>query len=106
MSADIFKRLAQVALGDTPTTIYTAPADRSAIVKALFVANVSGAQQAVQVWHGGSADANKILPATTLQTGEYGTYDGAITMEPGDTLLGQCSSAAGVTVSVEGMEIA
>lgn len=105
MSAETYKKLAQVRLQAAATTIYTAPANTYAIIRAMLITNVSGTQTSVQMWQSGTGDANKILGGTTLQIGEYGTYDGAIALSPGETLSGSCLQNDGVTVTVEGVEI-
>lgn len=101
---EVFKKLAQVVLGAAPTTIYTVPAATSAIVKAIFITNTGGAPNTVRLWQSGSADGNAILNPTTMLAGDYATYDGAIPMAAGDTLVGSDSLGA-TTVTVEGLEI-
>lgn len=99
----------QAVVNATPTTIYSPPANPPntvAIFKSVLIANVSGAQTVVQLWQGGSANANLILPPTTLQAGEYGTGTGALTVAQGDSLIAQCSQTAGVTITLEGVEVA
>ena len=107
--AEDFKRLAKVRLQSTPTLIYEAPAaptEVQAIIKAIFVNNVSGAQTSVTMWQGGSGDSDVLLNPTTLEAGEYGTWDGgALTVDAADSLYGQCSQDDGVTVIVEGLEV-
>jgi hypothetical protein len=103
--ADTFTRLAQVSLNQAVGTIYTVPAATSVIVKSVHVVNVSGAQTTITLYQSGTGTANQLLAPTTLATGEYGVYDGTITMAAGDTLSGSCSQNSGVTVTVEGMTV-
>lgn len=107
MSVEVFRTLAQVALDAIPTTIYTCPAATQAIVKAIMVVNTLGAQNSIEIWQNGSANVNRILPPTTVETGEFGTYDGSITLQAGESLVGRNSGsgAAGCTVTVEGLEV-
>jgi len=72
---ETFKRLYQGQPGNTATTLYAVPASTQALIRTILVANMSGSSQSIKFWAAGTADANVILPAITLATGEYAVYD-------------------------------
>lgn len=105
--SDAYKKLAQAQLAASPgtTTLYTVPGSTEAIVSHIRVVNVSGGAVTVKLWHDGTADVNVVLPEVTLEAGEWGEFDGTITMEAADTLVGQSDTATAVTVTVYGDEV-
>lgn len=105
MPAENYKKV-QVSLDNTPTTIYTPPANAAGIFKSVFGINIAGTTTTVRLWQGGTANANLILAPTDLQTGEsFSGSDGTIVVGAGDTLSGQCSQVGGVVLTLEGVEV-
>lgn len=104
---DTYKKLGQAELAQAAgtTTLYTVPGATEAIVKHITVVNSTGGAVTVKLWHDGSADVNLILPETTLDANGHGQWDGTMTMEAGDTLVGQSDTASAVTVTVYGDEV-
>ena len=103
--ADAFKKLAQVVLGTTPSTLYTVPGATEAIVKHIRMVNTSGSDTTVKLWHDGSADGNVILPAVTVKAGGWAEFDGALLMEAADTLQGEAGAVTSITVTAYGDEV-
>jgi hypothetical protein len=98
-----FKRLAQAdPLPTVQTTLYTAPANTSVIIKHIRVVNNNPTiNRAVTLWHSGSL----ILPAATFDAGGWGEFEGTIILNAGETFSGRVDSGADVTISVYGLEV-
>lgn len=103
--ADAFKKLYQGQPGTSAATLYTVPAATSTIVKHIRVANPTATDRTIKLWHDGTADAQVILPAVTVQAGGWAEFDGVILMEAADTLSGQASAATALTVTIYGDEV-
>lgn len=103
--ADVYKRLYQGVLGTSATTLYTAPSSTQVIVRSIRVVNTNTASVTLRVWQGGTADTNLILPATAIDPGGFGEFEGVLTMEAGDTLAAAAGTASSLTFTVHGMEI-
>lgn len=100
------KKLGQVLLTGGIDTLYTVPAATSALVKNIHVVNTATVEtETVQIWQSGSNPVNLILPPVSLGPGEFGIFDGAITMEAADTLMAYCGvTGTHIAVTVEGVE--
>ena len=103
--AEAYKKLYQGQPGTSAATVYTVPGSTTAIVKHVRAVNTSGATTTIKLFHDGTADANVILPAVTLGSGEWCEFDGAILMEAADTLAAQAGAATSITLTVYGLEI-
>ena len=103
--ADTYKKLAQGQAATTVAVVYTVPASTTAMVKQIHIANTSGATVTIKLWQSGTADANIILPAVTLDGGEFGQFDGNLLMETADTLQAESDTATAVTITVYGLEM-
>ena len=103
MTTETLKKLAQTLLTGGTDTLYTVPGGTTALVKTIFVVNTDGAStESVKIWQSGSGAANVILPAVDLGPGEFGTFDGAITMAAADTI--KALGGTHVAVTIEGVE--
>jgi hypothetical protein len=103
--AEAYKRLYQGQPGTSITTIYTVPAATNAVVKNIRIVNMGTASATIQLWHGGTTNANVILPATTLQPGEWGEFDGLIVAPTTEVFSAQASLATTMTVTMYGLEL-
>lgn len=105
--ADNFKKVAQTQVAGTPstTTLYTVPASTQTVVRHIRVVNTAVNDRTLTLWHDGTADSNMILPPTTIKSGGWAEFDGTITMETGDTLIGQASAGASLTLTAYGLEV-
>lgn len=105
--ADTFKKLGQAELAQDPstTTLYTVPASTSAIVKHITAVNSTSGAVTFKLWRDGTADVNLITSTITLKSDAFGEWDGTMTMEAGDTLVGQSDTASAVTITIEGDEV-
>lgn len=100
------KKLGQAVLtgSGTQDTLYTVPAATTALIKHIRLVNYSVSDVTVMLWHDGVADSNRILPAATILAGGWAEFDGAITMETGDTLRAEAGAATSITATVYGVE--
>lgn len=104
--AETWKKLYQGTLpAASNQLLYTVPGATTAIIKHIRIVNYSAATQAVQMWHDGTADSNRILPSVSIEAGGWGEFEGTILMEASDTLYARTESASAVTVTVYGLEI-
>jgi hypothetical protein len=102
--AAILLKLAQTQIAVTPTIVYTVPADTQARIEQLILVNPTGVDRIVSLWHDGSTDPFIILPPTTIVAGGFATFNGAINMEPTDTLVADADAATAVTLTAYGYE--
>ncbi len=77
--AETFKGFGPTAVGTLGTTLYTAPANTTAIVKSLLFVNINAAARNVNVYKNGLLDANRIYggsagPGTAMGAGYALTY--------------------------------
>lgn len=106
--ADVFKTLGQAELAQAAatTTLYTVPGGKSAIVKHISVVNSTAGRVTFRLWRGGIADVNLITPpGAGMPKGAFWVWKGTMSMEAGDTLIGQSDTASAVTVTVDGDEV-
>ncbi len=102
--ADVYKKLYQGQPGASPTTLYTVPAGKAALIKRIVATNPTGTDRTLTLWHDGTANANVILPPATILAGGWGEDDGLYVLEAGDTISGQASAASAITVTIYGLE--
>jgi len=98
------KKLAQQEIPAAPTVVYTVPAEIQTRIEAMVLVSTSVIDQLVTLWHDGSGDSNIIFPPSIIPAGGHADFDGAITMEPGDTLVAECDAANAVTITAWGYE--
>lgn len=105
--AETYKKLDQRAVPNTATTVYTVPSSPStqAIVKSIRAVNTSASSATIKIWQGGTADANVILPATTIDAGGFAEWEGTMTMAAADYIAAQASAATSITMTINGLEI-
>lgn len=104
---DSFKKVAQAQIAGSPstTTLYSVPASTQTVVRHIRVVNTGIVDRTLKLWHDGTADSNVILPPATIKAGGWAEFDGTITMETGDTLVGQASAGATLTLTAYGLEV-
>lgn len=103
---DVYRKIYQAQLSTTAAvTAYTVPAATSSIVKSIRVVNTTATAATFKMWQGGTADANVILPATSIDAGGFGEFEGVLTMAAADTLSVQAGTASALTVTIHGLEI-
>lgn len=105
--AESYKVLDQRQVPATATTVYTAPSSSGAstIIKNMRIVNTSASATTIKIWQGGTADANVILPAVSIDAGGFAEFDGTITMAASTTLSAQAGAATSITLTIYGLEV-
>lgn len=105
--ADDFKILAQGQLPAVAAAIYTVPAATQTIVRhiALQEATGAGGPFTVTLSINGTAAANR-WRRMILALNESAEWNGALTLDTGETIRGLCSAATTVTYTISGDEVA
>lgn len=100
-----YKILAQALIPSTNTTIYTVPASTQTIIKHMIIANPSGGDVSVFLYHNGSSAVNTMLPGVTVVAGGFAENDAPSTMNAGDTIVVRASVNSALTITLHGVEI-
>jgi hypothetical protein len=100
-----FTQLAQTQVPNAATVVYTVPANTQTIIRNMIIVNPSGGSCWVKMWTNAATDANIILPEVTLDAGEWGDDDDAITLEAGDTIRAQAQASTTITLTIHGVEL-
>ena len=84
--AETYKKLAQGQLANSTGTLYTVPANTSALIGHIRLVNNTGANRTVKLYHDGTTDAQAILPTMTIEAGGWAEFSRGIVMEASDTM--------------------
>lgn len=103
--ADSFKKLNQLQVPTGVTSVYTAPALTSVIVRHMRAVNTNVSGITLKMWHTGTTDADVILPAVSIDAGGWAEFEGTIILEAGEQLYAQASSATSITLTLYGLEV-
>lgn len=104
-TTESFYQLAQQTVSNVAEIIYTVPANTQTIIRNMIIVNPTGPASWVKIWTNAATDANIILPEVSLDVGEWGDDDDAITLNAGDTIRAQAQVADVITFSVHGVEV-
>lgn len=90
------------ALTVAPLVLYTVPADRTAIVKSLWLVNTTTTQRVFNLCINAHIQSQALYWQNTL--GALGTYlvPLAFVLNPGDQLIGSCTTANTMNVAAFG----
>jgi hypothetical protein len=109
--AETYKKLGQALISTTSaTTMYTAPANTSTIVKHMRFTSVDASNTChIKLYHldsGGTAGTgNQILAETTILANGWAEFEGTIIMEAADFLQITAQNANDINYVVYGMEL-
>jgi hypothetical protein len=104
---DTFKTLAQVQPGTAVGTIYTVPAATETIIRHIRIVNTDAVTaRAVAMYQNGATAPFCILPSTTVAASGMLEVDCFICLQATQTLRASASSAALITITAYGVEIA
>jgi len=109
--AETYKKLGQALISTTnATTMYTAPANTSTIVKHMRFTSVDASNTChIKLYHldsGGTAGTgNQILAETTIGANGWAEFEGTIIMEAADFLQITAQNANDINFVVYGMEL-
>lgn len=102
--ADVYKRLNTVqTVTSSGTVVYTVPGSTTALIKKIVVSNNAAPTATVKIYHGTAADANVILPTTTLLQNEYGVDDAPFALSAGEVIT--VDGTGTVNIQVYGLEV-
>lgn len=100
------KCLGDGQLPASKTTLYTVPAGKTAIINSIVLVNVAGASRTVNLYVNLSGVSRRILPQNlTLMAGAKIDDNTQITLEAGDLIEGDCSSATSVDYVISGVQV-
>ena len=103
---ETFSVLAQLDLAiSNAVPIYTVPALTQAVMKHIKIVNHDTAAHTVEMWQGGTATSNIILPELTLQGGEWAEFDGAMVGEAASAIHASSDAASAISLTMYGLEI-
>ena len=100
------KKLCQIGLTTTASTVYAVPSGASVIIKTILVQNYHATTATtVTIWNGTNTAVNRILPTVTLEAGELACFDGAILLGNGEYIAAQAGAATSIAVTMYGVEL-
>jgi hypothetical protein len=99
-----FKKLAQQLVPDSPTLIYTVPADTQTLIRHIIVPNPSLADASFALWVDGTSDANLEKPPSSVLAGGWIEFSGVMAMGAGDQLYVSSDTDNVLTITVDGLE--
>lgn len=106
--AQVFKN-AKAVLADTATTVYTCPANTTAIVIGAQISNVNANNSNLQFWWTDSSDANAVTrlgyDVTISTNAVYEPIAGKLILEAGDSIIGISSVASALESSISILEL-
>lgn len=97
------KVLADGQVANTLTAIYTVPGSTWAYVRTMVFHNTNAATQTVELYVNAGGTDRKLYRFQLAQN-ESAVVDDRITLEAGDIVKGQTTTAAAVNVTVHGVE--
>lgn len=103
--AQSYKQLAQTQVSSSAATVYTSPSGTQAIIKHIRIVNTDTVPRWIKLWNKGTADANLILPQTSIAAGGWAEFDGTITMAAADTIAAQAEVSSKITLTIHGAEV-
>ena len=94
-----------IQLGATTTTICTAAAGRTEVIKQIIICNTDTADRTVTLAIGSAATAaNRIMSALPIGANDIMVFDTALVLSATETLQGLADSASVVNVTAIGWE--
>ena len=94
-------------LSASNSTIYTVPADTTAIVKTIWITNTTASDVTIELWVGAAAgDANKLMEGFTIPANDFVQVITYIPMAATNTIQAKGSTNVALSVGVYGVEIA
>jgi hypothetical protein len=104
--ADAAKRFHGPAqLTASAATLYTVPANTTAIVRYIRIANTTATDRTVTLSIGADAAATRIFSGTTVPANGSVDWSGFIPMTAAEIVQGLSSAATALTVVISGIEV-
>jgi hypothetical protein len=99
------KALGEGQLANTKSTIYTVPGSTQTVVKTITLVNATAGALTVNLYLKAGATSRRICPKDlTLGAGEMLETDRDYTLEDGDLIEGDASSATSIDYTISGIE--
>lgn len=103
---DNYKVLAQGQLSSTAGVLYTVPGATETIISRIVLANTDGTNpHTATLYVNGTANANEIMPATSIDPGKRITDEGRMTLGATNTIQGKADAGTEITYTIFGLEI-
>jgi len=103
-TTNVIKRVVgPVNLANGTATVFTGTVSHVYTIKGIVIVNPTAGAITIKLGIGGVTDALLILPAVTLQAGEYTTFDGLLALTGTETLQAN-TTATGSTITVSGLD--
>jgi hypothetical protein len=103
-TTNVLKRIVgPVNVANGTSTVFTGTVNHVYTIKNITIVNNTAGAITYKLGFGGVADANLVLPAVTLQAGEYTTFDGLLALTGVETLQAN-ATATGGTITVSGLD--
>lgn len=103
-ASNVLKKIVgPVNVASGTSTVFPGLANHIYTIKNITLVNNSAGAITYKLGIGGVADANLLLPAVTLQAGEYSTFDGLLVLTGVETLQAN-ATATGGTITVSGLD--
>lgn len=102
--ADNLKRFYKGQPGTSDTTLYTVPSAKRATIKHIRIVNPTGSAATIKLGINGVADADLILPTTSIDAGGSAECDSIYVLDATDTLRAIAGTATAINVTVHGLE--
>lgn len=103
--ADALKRIAgPVALGTAAATLYTAPAATTTTVRAIHVANESGAAATFTLSVGTDGAGKRFFYQVSVAAADAFDWSGVLVLAAAEVLQGLASAATALTIVASGVE--
>lgn len=84
------------------TTLFTCPANSSAVIKTMTFKNTAGTDKTIAIYLNTSGSSRKISPDTII-AGDTHVYDESYSMEAGDTIEGETQTINTVDAYIGGV---
>ena len=106
MTTIVMKQLGNGQLANSIGDLYTVPAVTTALIKSITLVNTNTSAETVNLYVlKASGAARRIIPkATILGAGYMLEYDSVITLEAGDKLQGDTTTASRVDFVISGVQ--
>jgi hypothetical protein len=99
------KNLAHGQLANSKGTIYTVPASTTTVVKSIILVNTNTTAEAVNLYYYKATASRRLIPVALSLAASYSlTFECNITMDTGDLIQGDTTTASKVDFTISGVE--
>jgi hypothetical protein len=98
------KALADGQVPNTKSALYTSPSNTTTLIKGMTFVNTSSTPQTLTLFSNRSGSSRQYI-SVTLEENETLVADGALTLETGDVLEAETTTATVVDYTISGVQI-